>query len=119
MLLEREDLDPNKEDIKYGWTPLLWAAEKGRSAVVKMLLEREDVNPNRAENKYGATPLSWAVFATGQSVRPGAGRRGTAFGGPVRSFSKLTLRPGAKDYKPRRPLPSSVKHVSCQATRPN
>jgi len=60
-----------------------------------------------------------AVFSTGQSVRPEGGRRWTALSGPVRSFSKLALRPGAKDYKPRRPPPSTVKHVSCQETRLN
>ena len=59
------------------------------------------------------------VFSTGQSVRPEGGRRWTALSGPVRSFSKLALRPGAKDYKPRRPPPSTVKHVSCQGTLPN
>ena len=48
------------------------------------------------------------VFATEQSVRPGAGRRGTAFGGPVRSFSKVAPRPTAKDRCPRRP-PQSAK----------
>jgi len=56
------------------------------------------------------------VFSTGQSVRPKGGRRWTALSGPVRSFSKLALRPGAKDYKPHRPPPSTVKHVSCQGT---
>jgi len=40
------------------------------------------------------------VFSTGQSVRPGAGRRWTAFSGPVRSFSKVALRPTAKDRFP-------------------
>jgi len=44
-----------------------------------------------------------AVFSTGQSVRPEGGRRWTALSGPVRSFSKLALRPSAKDYRPRRP----------------
>ena len=61
----------------------------------------------------------YSVFATGQSVRPEGGRRGTALSGPVRSFSKLALRPGAKDYEPRRPPPSRMKHVSCQGTHPN
>ena len=59
------------------------------------------------------------VLATGQSVRPEGGRRWTALCCPVRPFSKLALRPGAKDYKPRRPPPSSMKHASCQATHPN
>ena len=38
------------------------------------------------------------MFSTGQSVRPEGGRLWTALSGPVRSFSKLALRPGAKDY---------------------
>jgi len=59
-----------------------------------------------------------SVFSAGQSVRPEGGRRWTALSGPVQSFSKLALGPGAKDYKPRRPPPSTVKHVSCQGTRP-
>ena len=47
------------------------------------------------------------MFSTGQSVRPRAGRRGTAFSGPVRSFSKVALRPTAKDRFPRRPRQSA------------
>ena len=63
--------------------------------------------------------ILYPVFSTGQSVRPEGGRRWAALSGPVRPFSKLALRPGAKDYKPRRPPPSTVKHVSCQGTLPN
>jgi len=59
-----------------------------------------------------------AVFSTGQSVRREGGRQWMALSGPVRSFSKLALRPSAKDYKPRRPPLSTMKHVSCQGTRP-
>ena len=40
------------------------------------------------------------VFSTGQSVRPRAGRRWTAFSGPVRSFSKAALRPRPKTVSP-------------------
>ena len=61
MLLEREDVNLNQEDTKYGWTPLLWATWKGHSAVVRMLLERGDVNPNQADAKSGWTPLLWAA----------------------------------------------------------
>ena len=61
MLLEREDVNPDKPDTKYGQTPLSWAASKGHEVVVKMLLEREDVNPNQPDTKYGRTPPSWAA----------------------------------------------------------
>ena len=61
MLLEREDVNPNQLDDKYGLTPLTWAATKGHEEVVAMLLKREDVNPNQADTKRGRTPLSWAA----------------------------------------------------------
>ena len=61
MLLEREDVNPNQADTRYGWTPLWWAAGCGHERVVKMLLEREDVNPNQPDTGSGRTPLSWAA----------------------------------------------------------
>ena len=61
VLLEREDVNPNTADTKYGRTPLWWAAKNGNEGLVKILLEREDVNPNRADAEYGQTPLSWAA----------------------------------------------------------
>ena len=61
ILLEREDINPNQADTKFGRTPLVWAARVGNEQVVKMLLEREDVNPNQADTKYGQTLLSWAA----------------------------------------------------------
>ena len=39
-----------------GWTPLSWAAEKGREAVVKLLLEQGAEAD--AKDTYGQTPLS-------------------------------------------------------------
>ena len=47
MLLEREGVNPDRPDTKYGRTPLSWAAENGHSEVVKMLLEREGAIPTR------------------------------------------------------------------------
>ena len=59
--LEREDVNLNQADNKYGRTPLSWVVEYGHKGVVKMLLEREDVSPNQTDTEYGATPLSWAA----------------------------------------------------------
>jgi len=53
VLLEREDVNPNTADTKYGETPLSWAAENGDEGVVKILLERDDVNPDQPDPKYG------------------------------------------------------------------
>ena len=61
ILLEREDINPDQADTRYGWAPLSWAAKGGHSGVVKMLLERERVNPDLADTEYGRTPLSWAA----------------------------------------------------------
>ena len=42
LLLEKvAKLETKDEDNKYGQTPLLWAAENGHEAVVKLLLEKE------------------------------------------------------------------------------
>jgi len=60
MLLEREEVNPDQPDTKYGRTPISYAAEKGDEGVVKMLLEREEVNPDRAD-RYGQTPISLAA----------------------------------------------------------
>ena len=59
--LEREDVNLNLADNKYGRTPLSWVVEYGHKGVVKMLLERKGVDPNQADTKYGMTPLSWGV----------------------------------------------------------
>jgi Ankyrin repeats (3 copies) len=50
-----------------GRTPLWWAAEKGREAVVKLLLEK-GADVQSKDRYYGHTPLSW-------------GRRGRTRGG--------------------------------------
>src|SRR5277367_5143094 len=58
-------------DVEYksnnGRTPLWWAAEKGREAVVKLPLEkRADVESK--DRYYGHTPLSWAARGVHEAV---------------------------------------------------
>jgi len=57
MLLQREEVNPDRADTEYGLTPLSWAARNGHEGVVKMLLQQEDVNPDYADPEYGQTPL--------------------------------------------------------------
>jgi len=59
MLLERSDVDPDTVD-RFGQTPLLVAAYRGREGVVRILLERNDVNPDTA-TAAGHTPLLQAA----------------------------------------------------------
>ena len=59
LLLEREDVDPNRLD-KYDRTPLWWAALRGHEGVAKLLLERTDVDPNRPDMD-NETPLLHAA----------------------------------------------------------
>jgi len=60
MLLEREEVNPDQADSKYGRTPILWAAMGGHEGIVKMLLERKEVNPHHADNS-GRTATLWAA----------------------------------------------------------
>ena len=61
MLLERNDVDPNTADTKYGLTPLSWAAGNGHEAIVKILLERSNINSNTLSIIYGQIPLLWVA----------------------------------------------------------
>jgi len=61
MLLQREDVDPDRADTLWHAAPLSWAAENGHEGVVEVLLAREDVNPNQADTGFGRTPLSCAA----------------------------------------------------------
>jgi cytohesin len=51
--------NPNAKD-NIGWTPLHWAAHKGRVEIVELLLER-GANPNAKDN-IGWTPLYRAAY---------------------------------------------------------
>lgn len=57
LLLERGNVDPNREDTVYCPAPLSWASYKGCEGVARLLLGREDVNPDRPDN-FDRTPLS-------------------------------------------------------------
>ena len=61
MLLDREDINPDQPDAKYGRTPLSLAARNGHDRIVGMLLKQEDVNPDQPDTEYGRTPLLWAT----------------------------------------------------------
>jgi len=61
VLLDQENVNPNKADSFYGRTPLSWAAMNGHEGVVRMLLGREDINPDQPGTDHGRTPLWWAV----------------------------------------------------------
>ena len=50
-----------------GRTPLSWAAEEGREAVVKLLLSRSDVVAD-SQDSYGRTPLLWAASLGNEAV---------------------------------------------------
>jgi ankyrin repeat protein len=66
MLLERDDVNPDKPD-NYGQTPLSIAASDKREGAVKILLGRNDVNPDKLDNK-GQTPLWRAAYSGGEGV---------------------------------------------------
>jgi len=59
MLLERNDVNPDKAD-KWTRTPLARAAKNGNEGVVRMLLKENDVSPDTAD-KWSRRPLSWAL----------------------------------------------------------
>ena len=51
LLLGRDDIDVNSRSNS-GRTPLSWAAERGREAVVRLLLDRGDVDVNSKDTGY-------------------------------------------------------------------
>jgi len=62
IILQRTNqvnVDMNSEDGE-GYTPLLWAAEEGHDAVVKLLMETGQVNIE-SKNYFNQTPLSLAA----------------------------------------------------------
>jgi len=56
LLVGRGDL-VDWVDLKYGWTPLSWAAVEGHEALVKMLLER-GAAVDSIDTETGRPPLS-------------------------------------------------------------
>jgi ankyrin repeat protein len=65
MLLDRNAAIESKDRF-IGYTSLLFAAEHGHEAVVKLLLEgRADTE---SKNEYGQTPLSCAVMIRNEAV---------------------------------------------------
>ena len=65
LLLERQDIDPNTADTKYGRTALFWAVEQGHEEVVKLLLQRDDIDPNTSDQ--GSERSENGLVWTGQS----------------------------------------------------
>ena len=59
QLLAKDGVGINSGDIG-DRTPLLWAAESGQKAVLKLLLEK-GAEPGSKDTIYGRTPLSWAA----------------------------------------------------------
>ena len=60
ILLEQNDVNPNRADTQFSQTPLMWATRNGHEGVMRILLERNDVNPDTAD-QWGQTPLLWAA----------------------------------------------------------
>ena len=60
LLLEKDDIDLNFEDIS-GRTALFYAARKGHDAVVKLLLEKNGTDLNLKDILSGQTVLSYAA----------------------------------------------------------
>ena len=56
MLLERNDVDPDKAD-EWGETPLSRAIANGHQGVMKLLLEQKKANPDLTNAKHRQTPL--------------------------------------------------------------
>ena len=61
LLLDTGKVDVNSKD-NYGRTPLLFAASRGREAVVKLLVDTGKVDVN-SKDAYGQTPLSLAAWS--------------------------------------------------------
>jgi len=64
--LEREDVYPDRPDHG-GRTPISWAAENGRVAVVELLAWRSDVRLSKLDNS-GRTLTSWATKGDHEAV---------------------------------------------------
>ena len=60
--------DVNSKDSVYNRTPLSWAADMGRVAVVELLLNTDKVDIDAKDSDYGRTPLSWAATRGHEAV---------------------------------------------------
>ena len=60
LLLRADRVDVDARDKEYDRSPLLWTAQKGHDAVVRMLLDTGKVDVD-ARDKNVLTPLSWAA----------------------------------------------------------
>ncbi|KAL3441220.1 hypothetical protein BJX65DRAFT_322528 [Aspergillus insuetus] len=60
LILGTQNVGLNFKDTTYGQTPLIWAAEYGHAAVVKVLLDR-GAAVHLTDTKFGQTPLLWAA----------------------------------------------------------
>jgi len=55
LLLQREDVDPNRTD-KHGGTPFSYATKKGHERIVQLLQARKSVGPPDVETPSVETP---------------------------------------------------------------
>lgn len=97
LLLEREDVSPNKPD-NGGLTPPSWASWDGGYGIVELLLKQNEVNPNRPDNN-GRAPLWW----TAQNERSGVAElpeaRTAATSGVVLGPLDVTPRPARPSWQ--------------------
>ncbi|TLD10694.1 hypothetical protein PgNI_05313 [Pyricularia grisea] len=64
---DRDCVDLDVKDDKWGQTPLSFAAEKGHQNIVQQLFDTSKVDPD-STNKTGLTPLSFAAWNGHQTV---------------------------------------------------
>ncbi len=67
MRFDRQTEKINNSKDKYSWTPLLWAADNGHEAVVKLLLAKDGVDQD-SKDDYNRTPLLLAAMSGHQVV---------------------------------------------------
>ena len=56
LLLERQTVNPDKQDGYFGRTALAWAAAEGHQRIVRLLLERASPKPDGTDGWWGKTP---------------------------------------------------------------
>ena len=55
LLLQKKDIQPDKQDAEYGRTALSWAAGNGHEGVVRLVLGPRFVNPGSVRRRWGKT----------------------------------------------------------------